>query len=224
MLQKKNYAEKVFLLVLCVQLLSCWRMIILSVVPACQADSRQRKWNFTGVKATDQLALSTASMGRGSPLRWVERHAVTFLKKIKSECIAVVWDDCEKGNVSFSEHITIEALPALAALYLSSLLCFCNVSSELCFAGVASSRIPWVKLQTAAFHVWEDLLATRRKVTSSSSKSFLSHDTYKQIAVVWEPLCWGCCLSSVLLPCTRMAPSLPVFSCSPLPCTNRTSA
>lgn len=95
MLQKRC-AKNAFLLALCVQLLSCWRTIILSVVPGCRADSRLRKWSFTGVKATDRLALSTASMARGSPLRWVERHALMLSGgggdgKVVMYCCSLRW-------------------------------------------------------------------------------------------------------------------------------------
>lgn len=54
--------------------------------------------------------------------------------------------------------------------------------------------------------MWEDPRANTRKVTSSSSKSFLSRDAYEQTAAVWEPPRRHCHLSSVSLLRTRTAP------------------
>lgn len=75
-------------------------------------------------------------------------------------------------------------------------MCFCNVSSELCFAGLASSHIPWVNLQTATFLVspisFPCVGGSPYKYPPSDlvvPKPFLSHDAYKQIAAVWEPSC-----------------------------------
>ncbi|KAL0600927.1 hypothetical protein AAY473_030806, partial [Plecturocebus cupreus] len=43
---------------------------ILSVELVCLADSKPRRWNFTGATAMAQRALNTASMAGGIPLRW----------------------------------------------------------------------------------------------------------------------------------------------------------
>lgn len=52
------------------QLPSFWKMTISSVVLACQADSKQRRWSFTGATAMALQALSTASMAGASLWRW----------------------------------------------------------------------------------------------------------------------------------------------------------
>lgn len=106
-------------------------------------------------------------------------------------------------------------------------MCFCNVSSELCFASIASSHVPWVKLQTATFLVSPISFSC---VGGSPCKYpqndlvvlqiFLSHEAHKQIAVVWEPSYRDRCLSLVLLLYTRPALALPVFSCGLMPCAN----
>lgn len=132
---QKNCAKSFFLIVLCVQLLSCWRTIILSVVPGYQADSRQRKWSFTGVKATDQLALNTASTARGSPLRWVQRHVLVFSEKTKSECIAVVRGNCEIGQCFFqwTYHFAGPSGPRSTLSIISHVLLQCQLRALLCW-------------------------------------------------------------------------------------------
>ena len=54
------------------QLPSCWKMTILSAALACLADSKLRRWSFTGATAMVPPALNTVSTAGGFPWRWVQ--------------------------------------------------------------------------------------------------------------------------------------------------------
>lgn len=58
------------------QLPSCWKTIILWVVPDCRADSKLRRWSFTGATAMAPLAQSIVSMAGGFLWRW-EKLGIT---------------------------------------------------------------------------------------------------------------------------------------------------